>query len=69
MVYLYNRGKYPEIYYFQKNSNVVFDRNGLVEVCHELNPDKLKRKLGGLWEAMRFSDKKTAMLITLEQVD
>jgi len=40
-----------------------------VEVCHELNPDKLKRKLGGLWEAMRFSDKKTAMLITLEQVD
>ncbi len=33
MVYLYNRGKYLEIYYFRKNSNVVFDRKGLVEVC------------------------------------
>jgi predicted AAA+ superfamily ATPase len=75
MVFLYLRRKYPEIYYFSEKHEcdfVVFDRNGLVElvqVCFELNPDNLKRELGGLWEAMKFFDKKDALLVTLGQED
>jgi uncharacterized protein len=75
MVYLHFRRKYQEIYYFsdkQECDFVVFDRKGLVElvqVCTELNSDNLKRELEGLWEAMRFFDKKEALLVTISQED
>lgn len=75
MVFLHYRRKYQEIYYFSEKKEcdfVIFDRKGLVElvqVCYELNTDNLKRELGGLWEAMRFFDKKTAILVTAAQED
>ncbi|AFL82760.1 putative ATPase (AAA+ superfamily) [Belliella baltica DSM 15883] len=75
MVFLHFRRLYPEIYYFTEKGEcdlVVFDRNGLVElvqVCYELNPDNLKRELNGLWEAMKYFDKKEAILVTLSQED
>ena len=75
MVFLHFRRKYQEIYYFSDKHEcdfVVFDRKGLVElvqVCAELNPDNLKRELDGLWEAMKFFDKKEALLVTLSQQD
>lgn len=75
MVYLHFRRKFQEIYYFSEKNEcdfVVFDRKGLVElvqVCTNLNPDNLKRELDGLYEAMRFFDKKEALLVTIFQED
>lgn len=75
MVFLHFRRKYQEIYYFSDKHEcdfVVFDRKGLValaQVCTELNSDNLKRELDGLWEAMKFFDKKEALLVTLSQED
>ena len=75
MVFLHFRRTYQEIYYFSEKHEcdlVVYDRNGLVElvqVCDELNPENLKRELDGLWEAMRFFDKKESLLVTLAQED
>lgn len=75
MVYLHFRRKFQEIYYFSDKNEcdfVVFDRKGLVElvqVCTNLNPDNLKRELDGLYEAMRFFDKKEALLVTIFQED
>ncbi|WP_026967163.1 ATP-binding protein [Algoriphagus terrigena] len=75
MVFLHFRRAYPEIYYFSEKNEcdlVVFGRQGLVElvqVCYELNSENLKRELDGLWEAMKFFDKKEGILITLGQED
>ena len=75
MVFLHYRRNYQEIYYFSEKQEcdlVLFDRKGLVElvqVCYEINGDNLKRELGGLWEAMRFFEKKTAILVTAAQED
>ncbi len=75
MVFLHFRRMYQEIYYFSEKNEcdlVVYDRNGLVElvqVCYELNPENLKRELEGLWEAMRFFDKKESLLVTIAQED
>lgn len=75
MVFLHFRRKYQEIYYFsdkQECDFVLCDRNGpvsLVQVCVKLNPDNLNRELDGLWEAMKFFDKKESLLVTLSQED
>ena len=75
MVFLYFRRKYQEIYYFAEKHEcdlVVFGRQGLVaivQVCYELNPENLKRELEGLWEAMRFFDRKEGVLVTFGQDD
>ncbi len=75
MVFLHYRRRYQEIYYFSEKQEcdfVIFDRRGLVElvqVCYEINADNLQRELGGLWEAMRFFDKRTAILVTATQED
>lgn len=75
MVFLHFRRTYPEIYYFSEKNEcdlVIFGRQGLVElvqVCYELNPENLKRELDGLWEAMKFFDKKEGLLVTLGQED
>lgn len=75
MVFLHFRRTYPEIYYFSEKNEcdlVIFGRQGLVElvqICYELNPENLKRELDGLWEAMKFFDKKEGLLVTLGQED
>ncbi|MDN3689107.1 ATP-binding protein [Cyclobacterium jeungdonense] len=75
MVFLHFRRKYQEIYYFsdkQECDFVLCDRSGpvsLVQVCVKLNPDNLNRELDGLWEAMKFFDKKESLLVTLSQED
>ncbi|MEX2566595.1 MAG: DUF4143 domain-containing protein, partial [Cyclobacteriaceae bacterium] len=75
MVFLHFRRKYQEMYYFsdkQECDFVLCDRNGpvsLVQVCVRLNADNLSRELNGLWEAMKFFDKKEALMVTLSQED
>lgn len=75
MVFLHFRRKYQEIYYFfevQECDFVVCDRSGLIELvqaCVELNSDNQNRELGGLWEAMKFFDKKEALMVTIAQED
>lgn len=74
-VFLHFRRTYPEIYYFSEKNEcdlVIFGRQGLVElvqVCFELNTENLKRELDGLWEAMKFFDKKEGLLVTRAQED
>lgn len=75
MVFLHFRRTYPEIYYFSEKNEcdlVIFGRQGLVElvqVCFELNSENIKRELEGLWEAIKFFDKKEGLLVTLAQED
>jgi len=41
----------------------------LVQVCYELTPDNVNRKLNGLYEAMRFFNRQNAKIVTFSNTD
>jgi predicted AAA+ superfamily ATPase len=75
LIFLNLRKKYKEIYYFDEKGECDFVaiKNGvvseLVQVCYELTPDNLQREMNGLLAAMRFFDKKKAVIVTLSTSD
>ncbi len=75
LIFLSLRKKYKEIYYFDEKGECDFVaiKNGvvleLVQVCYELMPDNLQREMNGLLAAMRFFDKKRAVIITFSNSD
>lgn len=75
LVYLHIRRKYKEIYYFKEDHEcdfIVFDQEKLkliIQVCYHISQDNLKRELTGAFEALKFFNKKKAILITMNQTD
>ena len=75
IIFLHLRRKYPELYYFDEKGECDFVaiKQGtvaeLVQVCHELTPDNLKRELNGLLTAMRFFNQRKATIVTMANTD
>jgi predicted AAA+ superfamily ATPase len=76
LVFLHLRRQHPagNLYYFSEKSECDFVvlKNGtaeLVQVCHELTPDNLKREMTGLLDAMRFFDQRKATIVTFGETD
>lgn len=75
LVFLHLRRMYKEIYYFKEEHEcdfVVFDREQpqmIVQVCYQITQDNLERELTGAYEALHYFDKKTAILVTMDQTD
>ncbi|WP_303925721.1 ATP-binding protein [Draconibacterium sediminis] len=75
LVFLYLQSKFTELFYFSEDGYCDFIGFGkdqakiAVQVCANLEQDKLEQELNGLLEAMDFFDFKEGTLVTLSQTD
>lgn len=74
-VYLHLRRLGKEIYYFQGNGECDFvtttrgTPEDLYQVCTNVNSLNMEREVNGLFEAMKYFDKKEGIIITGNQTD
>ncbi|KJF44194.1 hypothetical protein LH29_01310 [Draconibacterium sediminis] len=75
LVFLYLQSKFTELFYFSEDGYCDFIGFGkdqakvAVQVCANLEQDKLEQELNGLLEAMDFFGFKAGTLVTLNQTD
>lgn len=73
LVYIHLRRKHNEIYYYQAKGEcdfIVKQREVIthaIQVCYHINDDNFTREYDGLFEAMKFFDLKTGIIVTFDQ--
>jgi predicted AAA+ superfamily ATPase len=74
-VYLHYRRQGMEIFYYNEKKEcdfIVMERgriHAVVQVCFDLNADKLQREMDGLMDAMHFFNVSEGLIVTMHQTD
>lgn len=75
LIYLHLRRKFRDLYYFKEKGECDFVAivNGkadeLIQVCYQIDDLNFQREYSGLIEAMKFFQKQTGAIVTLNQKD
>ena len=75
LIYLHLRRKQKELFFFKEKGEcdfVVFTKGKpeqIIQVCHEISDENFEREYNGLFEALRFFDRKQGTIVTMNQKD